>query len=100
MTIARALLARPRLWALACASALTAVLWIATLAHLQLAHEIYAQSTQRNLLTIARSLHAHALKTLQLADQAATFIQLDYDVNGKDMDLQQLVQHRALSEDM
>lgn len=75
-------------------------LWLLTLMHLRQAREMHSQSMERNLLSVTRAIHAHALRTIQQADQAALFIKREYKQTGSTVNLQELIDEKILSEDI
>lgn len=95
-----ALLGRPKRWAYLFATLLTGIIWFITISQLNLAREMHMQSTEKNLLSVTRALHAHATKTLELADQAVMVILNEYKRKGLDLELATLVQETALKKDI
>ncbi|AWB32819.1 sensor histidine kinase [Orrella marina] len=91
---------RARTLAYLLATALTVGLWTITLYQLHLARDMHMQMTQRNLVSVTRSLHAHATRTIQLADQAAIYIKREFQRQAMALDLNQMVQDKALTEDI
>lgn len=94
------LLSRTKLIAYLFATLLTIGLWTITLFQLHLARDMHVEMTQRNLVSVTRSLHAHATRTIQLAEQAAVLIQREYLRDGSSLDLNQLIAEKALTEDI
>ncbi len=82
------------------ATVLTIGLWTITLYQLHLARDMHLQMTERNLVSVTRSLHAHATRTIQLADQAAVLIIREYRREGSSLDINQLIREKALTEDI
>ena len=95
-----AFVSRPKLWAYLLATLLTGIIWVITLSQLNLAREMHMQSTEKNLLSVTRALHAHATKTLELADQAVLVILNEYKRKGLEMDLSTLVSETGLAKDI
>lgn len=91
---------RTRLMALLIASLLSVGLWVITAYQMHLARDTHLEMIERNLVSVVRSLHAHAIRTIQLADQAAVFIKREFSRDGLELDLNQLIEGRALTEDL
>lgn len=99
MSLQTVLLPRIRFWAYVFATLLTIGLWTITLYQLHLVRLMHVQSTERNLLTVNRVLHAHATRTIQLADLAANVIKREFKQQGMGLDLNRLIQEKVLTED-
>lgn len=82
------------------ATALTVGLWTITLYQLHMAKDMNLQMIQRNLVSVTRSLHAHATRTIQLADQAAVFIRREFQRQAMGLDLNMMIQDKVLTEDI
>ena len=101
MRLSKALLpSRTKLVAYLFATLLTVGLWTISLYQLHLARDMQLQMTQRNLVSVTRSLYAHAIRTIQLADHAAVLIKREYLREGSALDLNQLIREKALTEDI
>jgi signal transduction histidine kinase len=84
----------------ACAAALVAGVWHATLSRIDEGRARLLSDATRDAASLARLVEEHSARTIQSADQALQFLKYAYAAEGRSLDLAGLVRHNVVLGDL